>query len=242
MNLNKEIHFNKKIKIFLITLFFIVLWYSYSFLTGVILVIISIVALKLIDRRNTKDKQDEKQIYTYFWNKKVDFGKEIIIVFSVIFLIMFLVGLFSSSNNTSTQTQQNTSNSFVEKTKDVLQSQKERFGCENGKIEKIADTDLINTNTRYKIIGRIPTNIVKYPLNKKEVMIEYCFKIANLYSEIGGTWVTVRFVDKDKNVLAENEERVTDILGGRMKTVYGSKFVDIKLVNEMTMISILIDK
>lgn len=146
----------------------------------------------------------------------------------LIILIVFLVMLFGNDSG------------FFEKTKTVLQSQENRFGCEDGKIESISGIDLTKEKTTYKAMNGIRTNIVEYPLNKKEVMIEYCFRIANLTSEMGGLWLTVKFLDKDMNVLAESEERVADIPGKRIKTVYGYEIVDIGLANQMT--SILVDE
>jgi hypothetical protein len=167
------------------------------------------------------------------------------LILVVIIVFIFSKMLFFSSENSQTNTSQTpsvkpqtTDNSFLGKAKVVLQSQEERFGCENGKIENLTSADLIKTKNTFKVMEGIRTNIVEYPLNKSEVMIEYCFRIANTTSELDGLWLTVKFLDKDKNVLAEEDERVADIPGKRIKTVYGSKIVDVRLANEMTNISI----
>lgn len=123
---------------------------------------------------------------------------------------------------------------FLQKTKMVFQSPEQRFGCENGKIENVIESDLIKTKNQFKVMNGISTNIVEYPLNKKEIMMEYCFRVANLTSEIGGLWLTVKLLDKNKNVLIESEERVANIPGKRIKTVYGSVFVPIALAEEIT--------
>jgi len=153
-------------------------------------------------------------------------------------LISVFIDTFLSSDGKTSSTQQESNNGFFEKTKKVLQSQERRFGCEDGKIESLTGIDLTKTKTIYKLMDGMRTNRVEYPLNKNEVMMEYCFRVANLTSEMGGSWITVKLLDKDENVLAESEERVADIPGKRIKTVYGSIFIDTKLANEVTNISI----
>jgi hypothetical protein len=120
----------------------------------------------------------------------------------------------------------------------VLQSQEKRFGCEDGKIESPINIDLTSIKTTVKIMAGIRTNKVEYPLNKNKIMMEYCFRVANLSSEIGDVWLKVEFLDKDKNALSENEELVEDIPGKRIKTVYGYQIVDAELANEITNISV----
>ena len=155
-----------------------------------------------------------------------------LILIIVIIATLVYVIFFSGENSTSSD------NSFLDKTKVVMQSQKERFGCEDGKIENLTNVESTKSKSGFKIMDGIRTNIVEYPLNKNEVMIEYCFRVANNSSELNGLWLAVKFLDKDKNVLAEEEERVADIPGRRIKTIYGSKIVDVGLANEMTNISV----
>ncbi len=159
-----------------------------------------------------------------------------LIIFSIFAYILIdaFINTFRSSGGKTSSTQQESNSGFFEKTKKVLQSQEKRFGCEDGKIENLTDIDLTKAKTRYHIMDGIRINRVEYPLNKDEVMMEYCFRVANLTSEMGGRWITAKLLDKDKNVLAENEKRVADIPGKRIKTVYGSIFIDTKLANEVT--------
>lgn len=146
----------------------------------------------------------------------------------------------NSESSPSLQTQQKSNDSFWGKMENVLQSQEKRFGCEDGKIENLTGVDLTKTKTTFKIMDNIRTNRVEYPLNKDEVMMEYCFRVANLTSDMGDLELKVELLDKDKNVLSRDSKIVWDIPGKRIKTVYGYQMVNVGLANEIT--SILVGK
>jgi len=173
---------------------------------------------------------------------KKKYGTKHLILGLVIFIFFIMIsGLLSSGsneNNSLLQTQQKSNDSFLEKTKDVLQSQEKRFGCEDGEIKNLTGVDLAKTKTIFKVMDGIRTNIVEYPLNKKEVMMEYCITVANLTSDIRSLKLLVQFLDKNNNTLVEKDDYVFDVPGRRTKTIYGSVFVETQLSKEIISIRV----
>lgn len=115
---------------------------------------------------------------------------------------------------------------------EFMKNTEERLNCEEG-IGNIAEADLVESEKVFKIV-EIKSNIVEFPLNKKEVMVEYCITVANLASDMRSIDLWVRLVDKDDNVLAEEDEYVFDIPGRRTKNISGSIFVGAQLAEEIT--------
>lgn len=118
---------------------------------------------------------------------------------------------------------------------EFMKSSEERLAC-GEEIKNIPSGT--NDSKRYNVIN-IKSNTVEYPLNKDDIMIEYCITVANFSSEVGGLWVTVKLLDKNKNVLAEDDELVADIPGMRTKTTYGAIFVPTHLGKEITQVLVV---
>lgn len=118
----------------------------------------------------------------------------------------------------------------------VNQVDEQKLSCEE-KIEQIGSLKPSKVGEKAKIVN-IKTNIVEYPLNKKEVMVEYCITVANFTSDMMNLELRVEFLDKDENVFTETEDYIFDIPGMRMKTEYGSEFVEANLSQEIKRIQV----
>ena len=160
-----------------------------------------------------------------------------LVIFTFFTIVFGLLSGGSSENSPSSQTQQKSDDSFFEKTKEVFQSPEERLGCEDEKIENLNNDELAESKKVVKITI-LNTNIVEYPLSKKEVMREYCVRVANLTSNVGDAKILVQFLDKDNNVLVEKEDYAFDIPGKRAKTIYGSVFIETQLSKEVSTIRV----
>jgi len=179
----------------------------------------------------TQNTEKSKKKYG---TKHLIFGLLIFVIF-----IMILSSLFgkNSGNTYPSQTQQKSNDSFLEKTKEVFQSPEKRLGCEDEKIENLNNDELAESKKVMKMTI-VNTNTVEYPLGKKEVMIEYCIRVANLTSNVGDAKLLVQFLDKNDNVLVEDEDYAFDIPGKRAKTIYGSVFAETQLSKEVATVRV----
>lgn len=113
---------------------------------------------------------------------------------------------------------------------EAFKSQKDRMGC----VEGVHDLTSSGNGKEKLVVSNINTHTVEYPLNNEEVMVEYCLTIENHTSDLNSTGILISFLDKDKSVLAETTDFVSDIPGRRSKTVYGSTFISTQLAKQMT--------
>lgn len=163
-------------------------------------------------------------------------NKLVWIIGGVVLLVIIIVIAGGNSTN-NIYTPQKSNDGFFEKTKEVFQSPEKRLGCVDEKIENLNNNESAESKKiKITIIG---TNVVEYPLNKKEVMKEYCIRVANLTSDMSDVKLLVQFLDKNNNVLAEEEDYAFDIPGRRAKTIYGSVFVETQLSKEIATIQVL---